>query len=163
MKGSISRRTVLQLLGLGGLTLMVPQLLAKHRGAIVKMTKTRAEWKALLTAEQFDVLRDEGTEPPHSSSLNKEYRDGIYHCAGCDLELFSSDMKFDSGTGWPSFFTCIEGHLETKKDFKLFLPRTEYHCARCGGHQGHLFDDGPEPTGQRWCNNGVALRFEPAD
>jgi len=163
MKGSISRRAVLQLLSVGGLTLMEPQLFAKHIGAVVKMTKTRAEWEAVLTAEQFDVLRDEGTEPPHSSPLNKEYRDGIYHCAGCDLELFSSEMKFDSGTGWPSFFTSIEGHLETKKDFRMILPRTEYHCARCGGHQGHVFNDGPEPTGERWCNNGVALRFEPAD
>jgi len=130
---------------------------------ITKITKTRAEWAAVLTAEQFDILRDEGTEPPRSSPLDKEYRDGIYHCAGCDLELFSSDMKFDSGTGWPSFFTSIEGHLETKRDFKAVWPRTEYHCARCGGHQGHVFNDGPEPTGERWCNNGLALQFEPAD
>jgi len=163
MRRLISRRAVLQLLGVGGLSLMAPQLFAKHTGVVVKMTKSRAEWESILTAEQFDVLRDEGTEPPRSSPLDKEYRDGIYHCAGCDLELFSSDMKFDSGTGWPSFFTSIEGHLETKRDFKMFLPRTEYHCVRCGGHQGHIFNDGPEPTGERWCNNGVALRFEPAD
>jgi len=143
--------------------LATPLLFAKSVGAVVKMSKTRAEWKSILTAEQFDVLRDEGTEPPRSSPLDKEYRAGVYHCAGCDLELFKSDMKFDSGTGWPSFFTSIEGHLETKQDFKMFLPRTEYHCARCGGHQGHRFNDGPEPTGERWCNNGIALRFQPAD
>ena len=126
-----------------------------------KITKTEAEWRSALTPEQFHILREEGTEPSHSSPLNKEHRWGVYHCAGCDLALFSSEMKFDSGTGWPSFFTSIEGNLETKRDFKLILPRTEYHCSRCGGHQGHLFDDGPEPTGQRWCNNGLALRFEP--
>jgi len=126
-----------------------------------KITKTEAEWRSALTPEQFHILREEGTEPSHSSPLNKEHRRGVYHCAGCDLALFSSEMKFDSGTGWPSFFTSIEGNLETKRDFKLILPRTEYHCSRCGGHQGHLFDDGPEPTGQRWCNNGLALRFEP--
>ncbi len=163
MNRSISRRGFLQFLGVGGLMLTTSQLFAKSIGAVVKMSKTRAEWAAILTAEQFDVLRDEGTEPPHSSPLNKEHRTGVYHCAGCDLELFESDMKFDSGTGWPSFFTRIEGHLETKQDFKMFLPRTEYHCARCGGHQGHRFNDGPEPTGERWCNNGVALRFQPAD
>ncbi len=160
------RRRFLLLLGAGGVALAVPQLFASNRGGktvITKITRTRAEWAAMLTAEQFDILRDEGTERPHSSPLNKEQRDGIYHCAGCDLDLFSSEMKFDSGTGWPSFFTSIEGHLETKRDFKAVWPRTEYHCARCGGHQGHLFDDGPEPTGERWCNNGLALRFESAD
>jgi len=162
----MSRRAFLQLLGAGGLILLAPQLFASHRGVktmITKMSKTSAEWKEMLTPEQFNILRDEGTEPPHSSPLNKEHRDGLYHCAGCDLELFSSEMKFDSGTGWPSFFTSIEGHLETKRDFRMILPRTEYHCARCGGHQGHVFNDGPEPTGERWCNNGLALRFEPSD
>ncbi|MFQ5587376.1 MAG: peptide-methionine (R)-S-oxide reductase MsrB, partial [Nitrospiria bacterium] len=103
--------------------------------------------------------RKEGTERPFSSPLNKEYGTGRYVCAGCELALFTSEMKYDSGTGWPSFFESIPGHLETKLDFKLILPRTEYHCARCGGHQGHVFDDGPRPTGKRWCNNGVALRF----
>jgi len=107
------------------------------------------------------VLREEGTERSWSSPLNKEYRAGVYRCAGCDLDLFRSQTKFDSGTGWPSFFDAIPGHTETRTDFKLILPRTEYHCARCGGHQGHIFNDGPEPTGQRWCNNGVALRFVP--
>jgi peptide-methionine (R)-S-oxide reductase len=106
-------------------------------------------------------LRDEGTEPAGSSALDKEYRQGEYRCAGCDLLLFTSAMKYDSGTGWPSFFDKVEGHLETKRDFKLIWPRTEYHCARCGGHQGHVFDDGPKPTGLRWCNNGLALRFVP--
>jgi peptide-methionine (R)-S-oxide reductase len=104
-------------------------------------------------------LRDEGTEPAGSSPLDKEYRKGEYRCAGCDLPLFTSEMKYDSGTGWPSFFQHIAGHVQTKRDFKLIWPRTEYHCARCGGHQGHVFDDGPKPTGQRWCNNGLALVF----
>ena len=128
-----------------------------------KIEKSDDEWRQLLTTEQYRVLRREGTEPPFSSELNKEYRPGTYLCAGCALPLFSSQAKFDSGTGWPSFYTPIEGNVETKRDFKLILPRTEYHCARCGGHQGHVFDDGPPPTGQRWCNNGVALRFIPAD
>jgi peptide-methionine (R)-S-oxide reductase len=108
------------------------------------------------------VLRKEGTEPPGSSALNDEKRAGTYHCAGCDLPLFSSATKFDSGTGWPSFYDALPGALGTRTDFKLILPRTEYHCARCGGHQGHVFDDGPRPTGKRYCNNGVALRFEVA-
>jgi peptide-methionine (R)-S-oxide reductase len=106
-------------------------------------------------------LREEGTERPFSSALNKEKRKGTYVCAGCGQPLFTSDMKFDSGTGWPSFFRCIPGALDTKQDRKLFVTRTEYHCARCGGHQGHVFEDGPKPTGQRWCNNGVALAFVP--
>lgn len=129
---------------------------------IEKIHKTEEEWKKSLTQEEFYILREEGTERPFSSLLNKEKRKGEYVCAGCDLPLFTSEMKFDSGTGWPSFFTSIEGHLETKRDFKLIFPRTEYHCARCAGHHGHLFNDGPAPTGQRWCNNGIALKFIPS-
>ena len=130
-------------------------------GKIEKIMKTKDEWRKLLTPEQFHVLRDEGTERPFSSPLNENKQKGRYVCAGCELPLFASEMKFDSGTGWPSFFTSIEGRLETRLDFKLLLPRTEYHCARCGGHHGHVFKDGPPPTGQRWCNNGVALKFIP--
>jgi peptide-methionine (R)-S-oxide reductase len=123
---------------------------------------TDAEWKKRLTPAQYHVLREEGTERPFTSPLNDEKRKGTFHCAGCDLALYTSDMKFDSGTGWPSFFTSLPGVFGTKRDFKLILPRVEYHCARCGGHHGHVFDDGPRPTGQRWCNNGVALKFVPA-
>ncbi len=139
-----------------------PHLLAKTtRTRIQKIVKTKKEWLKLLSAEQYHILREEGTERKFSSPLNKEYREGIYLCAGCDLELFTSETKYDSKTGWPSFFDAIEGHLETQLDFKLILPRTEYHCARCEGHQGHIFKDGPEPSGKRWCNNGIALRFIP--
>jgi peptide-methionine (R)-S-oxide reductase len=124
--------------------------------------KPEAEWKKLLDDMAFKVLRKEGTERPFSSPLDKEKRPGVFACAGCSLPLFTSEMKFDSGTGWPSFFTAIPGHLATRKDFKLIWPRTEYHCVKCGGHQGHVFDDGPPPTDERWCNNGAALRFIPA-
>ena len=128
---------------------------------IEKIHKTEDEWRKMLTPEQFYVLREEGTERPFTSFLLEEKRKGQFVCAGCELPLFTSEMKFDSGTGWPSFFTTIEGRVETQRDFKLLLPRTEYHCARCGGHQGHVFNDGPRPTGQRWCNNGLALEFIP--
>ena len=121
-----------------------------------------AEWRKRLTPAQYHVLREEGTERPFTSPLNDEKRKGTFVCAGCDLPLFASDMKYDSGTGWPSFFTTLPGAFGTKRDFKLILPRVEYHCARCGGHHGHVFDDGPKPTGLRYCNNGVALKFVPA-
>ena len=127
------------------------------------MTLTEEQWARVLSTSEYQTLRDEVTEPPGSSGLLYEDRPGVYVCAACDLPLFSSDMKYVSGTGWPSFFTSIPGGLDTQTDVYLFDTRIEYHCARCQGHQGHLFNDGPEPTHERWCNNGVALRFIPAD
>ena len=129
---------------------------------IVKVVKTDAEWKGILTPEQYWILRQEGTERPFSSPLNDEKRKGTFVCAACQLPLFESRTKFDSGTGWPSFWESIAGAVEQKVDHKLIIPREEYHCVRCGGHQGHVFDDGPKPTGLRYCNNGIALKFVPA-
>lgn len=128
-------------------------------GKIQKIELSAAQWKEKLTPMQFTVLRKAGTERAFSSSLNDEKRQGTFVCAGCDLPLFKSEAKYDSGTGWPSFFDAIPDHVGTSTDYKLVYPRTEYHCARCGGHQGHIFKDGPAPTGLRYCNNGVALKF----
>lgn len=127
--------------------------------AITPLNKSVEAWRKLLSPEAFRVLFEEHTEPPGSSELNKETRDGTYICAACYLPLFESTYKYDSGTGWPSFTQPIAEHVGTKRDFKMVIPRTEYHCVRCGGHQGHVFKDGPPPRRERWCNNGLALRF----
>ena len=124
-----------------------------------EITKTEAEWRRILTPEQFDVLRQHGTENPDSSQLDKQKAKGIYNCAGCNLPLFSSQTKFDSGTGWPSFYAPLKNAVLTAKDNSLGMTRIEVHCRRCGGHLGHVFDDGPPPTGKRYCMNGVALKF----
>ena len=126
---------------------------------IAKISKPDTQWKNELTPQQYHVLREEGTERAFTSPLNDEKRHGTFACVGCGLALFPSKFKYDSGTGWPSFFDALPGHVETKTDFLLIAPRTEYHCARCGGHHGHVFKDGPKPTGLRYCNNGVALKF----
>lgn len=166
----MKRRTfILFSLGAVGLPLILTRLAGETMKfkttpdpSIEKIEKSDDEWKKILPPERYHILREAGTEPAFSSPLNNEERKGEYVCAGCELPLFTSEMKFDSGTGWPSFYTTIPGRVDTKLDFKLILPRTEYHCVRCGGHQGHIFDDGPKPTGQRWCNNGLALKFIPA-
>ena len=132
------------------------------RKADKDIPKTDEEWRAALTPEQFQVLRQHGTERAGTSPLNKEYRPGVFLCAACGKELFKSDSKFESGTGWPSFFTPLENAVETNTDRKFGMVRVEVHCARCKGHLGHVFEDGPPPTGLRYCMNGVSLKFEPA-
>ncbi|MEO8767742.1 MAG: peptide-methionine (R)-S-oxide reductase MsrB [Nitrosospira sp.] len=134
---------------------------ANSSGAITvkPLNKPYEEWRGLVSPDAYRVLFEEDTEPPGSSPLNKEDRAGTFICAACYLPLFESVNKYESGTGWPSFTQPIAGHMGTSRDFKHIIPRTEYHCARCGGHQGHVFNDGPLPRGERWCNNGLALRF----
>ncbi|MET0722465.1 MAG: peptide-methionine (R)-S-oxide reductase MsrB [Tardiphaga sp.] len=127
-----------------------------------EVMKTDAEWRAQLTPQQYDILRKEGTERPYSSPLNKEKRKGTFACAGCDNQLFSSDTKFESGTGWPSFWQPLPNAVGERKDSTLGMVRTEIHCRRCGGHLGHVFDDGPKPTGLRYCMDGFAMIFKPA-
>lgn len=158
----MNRRTFLQLAAGGTCMMLMPRfILPASAETIQKLAKTDAEWKKLLTPEQYYILRQEGTERAFTSPLNDEKHSGKFVCVACGLELFPSRFKFDSGTGWPSFFDVLPGHVETRADHTFGMERIEYHCARCGGHHGHVFDDGPRPTGLRYCNNGVALRFIP--
>lgn len=126
---------------------------------VQRLKKPHEEWRGLVSPAAYKVLFEEDTEPPRSSALNDEGREGVFICAACYLPLFDSANKYESSSGWPSFTQPIAGHIETKRDFRRIMPRTEYHCARCGGHQGHVFNDGPPPRGERWCNNGLALQF----
>lgn len=135
---------------------------ASQKGKTFEVTKSDAEWRRLLTPQQYYVLREHGTEYAGSSPLDREKRAGVFHCAGCDLPLFSSDTKYDSGTGWPSFWQPLPDAIGTSIDRSFFTVRTEVHCRRCGGHLGHVFNDGPAPTGLRYCMNGVAMKFKPA-
>ena len=135
---------------------------ARKKGAeTFEVTKTDAEWKQALTPTQYQILRKHATEPAGTSPLDKEKRKGVFHCAGCDLPLYSSDKKFESGTGWPSFWEPLPGAIGTTEDRSYMMVRTEVHCHRCGGHLGHVFDDGPKPTGLRYCMNGGAMVFKP--
>ena len=152
---NLNRRSFI-ILSLGSIFAGVKPLMS-----IEKLELSDAEWQARLSEEEYYILRKQGTERPGTSVLNDEKRKGVYHCVGCEQPLFHSNMKFDSGTGWPSFFDYLPDTLEFKTDFKLVIPRKEYHCSRCGGHHGHVFKDGPEPTGLRYCNNGLVLNFIP--
>jgi peptide-methionine (R)-S-oxide reductase len=163
----VNRRTLLGSAVLGGAAAAVAAAFSA-RGLMAagepkfEVMKTEAQWRAKLTPDQFHVLREQGTERPGSSVLDHEKRRGTFACAGCDLPVFSSDAKFDSGTGWPSFWKPLPNAVGTTTDTSLFMTRTEVHCRRCGGHLGHVFDDGPAPTGKRYCMNGIAMTFKPA-
>lgn len=157
----MDRRTFISLAASSATLLLLPlagrSAYASER--VGKLLLSDAEWKRRLTPQQYDILRQAGTERAYTSALNNEKRAGMFHCIGCDQPLFSSRFKFDSGTGWPSFYDMLPGAVETSTDYKLIYPRTEYHCSRCGGHHGHVFEDGPQPTGLRYCNNGAVLKF----
>lgn len=158
------KRRQLLLQGLAAIAVAAfSKTLLAAEAAFAKLTKTKDQWHKLLSDEQFNILFEEGTEYPNSSPLLHEKRPGKFICAACYLPLFDTSTKYESGTGWPSFFASLPHSVETKSDTSLFMVRTEYHCARCGGHHGHVFDDGPQPTGKRFCNNGVALQFVPKE
>jgi peptide-methionine (R)-S-oxide reductase len=157
------RRTALSWLGAGtAASLLAACGSSPAEARTFKVSYSDAEWRKRLTPAQYAILREEGTERPFTSPLDKEKRKGTFLCAGCDNELYSSETKFDSGTGWPSFYRPLQGAIGTSTDFKLGYPRTEVHCADCGGHLGHVFKDGPKPTGLRYCMNGDAMKFRPA-
>ncbi len=169
---AVTRRSLFQRLGLAMAAWVAPTWAragetedggGESSADFERLEKSLSEWREILERRRFAVLFKEDTESPFSSPLDKEKRKGTFICAACFLPLFESKTKYDSGTGWPSFWVPIEGRVATKVDYWLLYPRTEYHCARCGGHQGHVFKDGPPPTGKRWCNNGLALQFVPDD
>jgi peptide-methionine (R)-S-oxide reductase len=155
------RRELVLLLASAAVTGAAAPIWPRAKAEAWEVTKTDEEWRRLLAPAQYQVLRQQDTEPPGSSPLVDEHRKGVFVCAGCALPLFKSETKFDSGTGWPSFWKPIEGAVGTNADRSLWMERTEVHCRRCGGHLGHVFNDGPPPTGLRYCMNGVALKFEP--
>ena len=144
------------------LSSFIPKVAVGAEIKAFEITKSKREWKQILTDLEYKVMRKEGTERAYTSPLDKLFDKGIYHCKGCDLPLYSSDHKYNSGTGWPSFWKALPGAIGTKTDKKFFMVRTECHCSRCGSHLGHIFDDGPQPTGKRHCINGVSLRFKKA-